>query len=150
MGLSIQTKLLRALREKAFERVGGAQTIHIDSRVIAATTTNLAEAVRRGRFREDLHHRLGATTIPLPPLRERGGDLLLLIGHFLDRYRFVAGHPPAAIAPAAVAVMERYSWPGNVRELETTIERAVTLARGGLITPAHLGTLGDQPGRPGP
>jgi two-component system response regulator AtoC len=138
MTLSTQKKLLRVLQEREFERVGGTQTIRVDCRVIAATNSNLAEAVGKGNFREDLYYRLNVIAIHMPPLREREGDVPLLVEHFLDKYRFTPQSPPAKISEEALAILEQHDWPGNVRELENTIERGVILARGGVITRDHL------------
>jgi two-component system response regulator AtoC len=138
MSLSTQKKLLRVLQEKEFERVGGTQTIRIDTRVIAATNKNLGEEVNKGNFREDLYYRLNVIAIHMPPLREREGDVPLLVEHFLDKYRFTTQSPPAKISEDAMAILEQHDWPGNVRELENTIERAVIMARGGVITRDHL------------
>jgi two-component system response regulator AtoC len=138
MTLSTQKKLLRVLQEKEFERVGGSQTIHIDSRVIAATNKVLLDEVQRGNFREDLYYRLNVIPIHMPPLRDREGDVPLLVEHFLDKYRFTPQSPPAKITEEALAELEDHDWPGNVRQLENTIERAVILSRGGVITPEHI------------
>jgi two-component system response regulator AtoC len=138
MSLSTQKKLLRVLQEKEFERVGGTQTIRIDTRVIAATNKSLGEEVNKGNFREDLYYRLNVIAIHMPPLREREGDVPLLVEHFLDKYRFTPQSPPAKISEDAMAILEQHDWPGNVRELENTIERAVIMARGGVITRDHL------------
>jgi len=106
--------------------------------VIAATNKNLAEEVAKGTFREDLYYRLNVIAIHMPPLRQREGDIPLLVEHFLDKYRFTPQHPPAKISEEALEMLEAHDWPGNVRELENTIERAVILARGGVITREHL------------
>lgn len=120
---SMQAKLLRVLQERCFERVGGAETIHVDVRVIAASNRSLQRLVKEGKFREDLFYRLNVIKIELPPLRERPADIPLLATHFLLKY----GRPeePARhIAPEAMQAMLEYSWPGNIRELENVIERA--------------------------
>jgi NtrC-family two-component system response regulator AlgB len=121
----IQVKLLRFLQSKEFERVGENITRKVDVRILAATNRNLEEAVTRGAFREDLYYRLNAVKIKLPPLREREGDIPLLVQHFLRKF----GHH-AEISDEAIAALGSYSWRGNVRELENVIERAVLLARG--------------------
>ena len=149
MTLSTQKKLLRVLQEREFERVGGTQTIRIDCRVIAATNANLAEAVGKGNFREDLYYRLNVIAIHMPPLREREGDIPLLVEHFLDKYRFTPQSPPAKISEEALALLEQHDWPGNVRELENTIERGVILARGGVITRDHLTLINRVQPHPG-
>ena len=128
---AVQVKLLRVLQEKSFERVGGVETIKVDIRIIAATNRDLAEAIKEGTFREDLYYRLNVVPIKLPPLRERGEDLPLLIDHFLKRYD-PAGRLKG-LAPEAAKRMMEYWWPGNVRELENAIERASIIARGDRI-----------------
>ena len=138
MSLGTQKKLLRVLQEKEFERVGGTVPIKVDVRVIAATNKNLAEEVVRGNFREDLFYRLNVITIHLPPLRERKEDIPLLVEHFLEKYRFSPDSPPSRISEDALKKLIAYDWPGNVRQLENTIQRAVVMARGGVITTDHL------------
>ncbi|MDQ3809424.1 MAG: sigma-54 dependent transcriptional regulator [Chloroflexota bacterium] len=138
MALTLQAKLLRVLQEREFERVGSSQSIKVDVRVIAATNKDLRAEVEAGRFREDLYHRLAVITIHVPPLRERKDDIPLLVEHFLQKHRFTDAHPPARISEEALARLVSYDWPGNVRELEHTVERAVVLARGGVITAEHL------------
>jgi two-component system, NtrC family, response regulator HydG len=125
-----QVKLLRVLQERAFERVGGSETIAAEVRLIGATNRDLAKAVRRGEFREDLYYRLRVVGIELPPLRERDGDVLLLARHLLARHARVAGKRIVGFAPAALAYLSNHDWPGNVRELDNAIERAVVLCRG--------------------
>jgi len=125
-----QVKLLRAIQESEFERVGGVKTLRVNVRLIAATNRNLEEAVRDGTFREDLFYRLNVVPIHLPPLRERIEDLPLLIAHFIGRCNERLGKSVQGIAPAALAVLERYPWPGNIRELENLIERMVLFASG--------------------
>jgi len=110
----------------------------VDTRVIAATNRNLLEEVEAGRFRADLYYRLNVITIRMPPLRDRKDDIQYLADHFLDKHRFTPGAPPAKLTEETLNVLLRHDWPGNVRELENTIERAVVLAQGGVITPHHL------------
>lgn len=129
----VQVKLLRFLQSKEFERVGENITRKVDARILAATNRNLEEAVNSGSFREDLYYRLNAVKIKLPPLREREGDIPLLVQHFLKKF----GHQ-AEISDEAMAALGSYSWKGNVRELENVIERAVLLARGENIQLYHL------------
>ena len=127
MSTALQMKLLRALQEREFERVGDSQTIKVDVRVIGATNSNLANMVAEGSFREDLFYRLNVIPIQLPPLRERRDDIPILARHFLDKYS------PALqmqISQGAMRVLMAFSWPGNVRQLENAIERAVTLSSG--------------------
>ncbi len=138
MTLSTQKKLLRVLQEREFERVGGTTTVRIDTRVVAATNKSLAEEIEAGRFREDLFYRLNVIAIHLPPLRERHGDVPLLVEHFLDKHRASATAGPSRISPAALRMLEEYSWPGNVRQLENVVERATVLARGGVITEEQI------------
>jgi two-component system response regulator AtoC len=130
--------LLRVLQEREFERVGGTLTIKVDTRVIAATNKRLEEEVAAGRFREDLYYRLNVIRITTPPLRERREDIPLLIEHFLDKHRYSPNSPAARISEEALTMLQQYDWPGNVRELENTIERAVILAQGSVITSHHV------------
>jgi transcriptional regulator with GAF, ATPase, and Fis domain len=125
--LGLQTKFLRVLEERRFERVGGQKAIEVDVRVVAATNRDLAEMVRRGTFREDLYYRLSVITIEVPPLRERLDDVPLLAEFFLVRFRGQAARRISGFAPDAIAAMTRYGWPGNVRELRNAVERAVVL-----------------------
>ena len=126
----VQTKLLRFLQEREFERVGGTGTIAVDVRIIAATNQDLEQRVREGCFRADLYHRLNVISISLPPLRERKEDILLLAGFFLDRYSKETKKNFTKIAADAESEMLSYDWPGNVRELGNVIERAVVLGQG--------------------
>ena len=138
MSLGTQKKLLRVLQEREFERVGGNTPIKIDTRVIAATNKNLLEEVEAGRFRADLYYRVNVIALLMPPLRDRKDDIPPLVEHFLDKHRFNAGAAPAKITDEAIEKLMLHDWPGNVRELENTIERAVVLAQGGVITGHHL------------
>ncbi|MDP8922172.1 MAG: sigma-54 dependent transcriptional regulator [Chloroflexota bacterium] len=138
MTLSTQRKLLRVLQDKQFERVGGSAAVKVDCRIIAATNRNLKEEVDAGRFREDLYYRLNVVTIHVPPLRERKDDIPLLVEHFLTKFRYTPTSPPARISEEAMRTLVSYDWPGNVRQLEHTVERAVIMARGGVITSHHL------------
>jgi len=130
MDLALQVKILRVLQEKEFERVGGTKTLHADVRVVAATNRDLEEEVRQGRFREDLYYRLNVIPIHLPPLRERGDDIVLLAEHFLQRFCQRQKRPPLPLSPEARAALLAYSWPGNVRELENFMERLTILCEG--------------------
>jgi two-component system, NtrC family, response regulator AtoC len=127
MSTALQMKLLRALQEREFERVGDSQTIKVDVRVIAATNSNLANMVAEGSFREDLFYRLNVIPIQLPPLRDRRDDIPVLARHFLDKY---SPSLQMQISQGAMRVLMAFSWPGNVRQLENAIERAVTLSGG--------------------
>jgi two-component system response regulator AtoC len=138
MTLGTQTKLLRILQEREFERIGSNTAIKIDIRVITATNRNLADEVNAGRFREDLYYRLNVIHIDMPPLRERLEDIPSLVEHFLVKYRFGPGEIPTSITEEALARLMAYDWPGNVRELENAIERAVVLSRGNPIRVDHL------------
>jgi DNA-binding NtrC family response regulator len=129
----LQAKLLRVLQEREIERVGGTRSVRIDVRVIAATNTNLTEAVSRGAFREDLYYRLNVVPIVVPPLRERAQDVPLLAEHFIRRDNRDFNKHVTGLSPEALAALQAYRWPGNVRELENVIERCVVLAEGPVI-----------------
>lgn len=136
--LSLQVKLLRFLQERVVERVGGREQIEVDARVIAATNRDLKEAMKDGKFREDLYFRLGVILMSLPPLREREGDVILLAKAFLERYADENRKKIKGFTDQAMDAIEQYAWPGNVRELENRIKRAVIMAEGAKITPADL------------
>ncbi len=138
--LDLQPKLLRALQEKQFERLGSAQTITVDVRLIAATNRDLEAMVEEGRFRSDLYYRLNVFPIVLPPLRERVGDIPLLTRHFLAKYSRQMGKKIESIPAETLQALARYPWPGNVRELEHFIERAVVLTSGSILRVPSLGT----------
>ncbi|MBF0170194.1 MAG: sigma-54-dependent Fis family transcriptional regulator [Nitrospinae bacterium] len=138
MSPTLQVKLLRILQERQFERVGGARTIKVDVRVMAATNQNLEKAIRERRFREDLYYRLNVVPIELPPLRQRGEDVSLLIGHFVKLFSRKMNRRISGISPEALARLKSYDWPGNVRELEHMIERLVVLKGEGVIETADL------------
>jgi DNA-binding NtrC family response regulator len=125
-----QVKLLRVLQQQIFQRVGGAESISVDVRVIAATHRNLESMIQQGRFREDLFHRLNVVCLQLPPLRERRGDIPVLVRHFLRQYALEFGIETPAISSDAVAALQVHSWPGNVRELENITRRLLLAARG--------------------
>jgi DNA-binding NtrC family response regulator len=134
----LQTKLLRFLQERTFERVGGTRTISVDVRIIAATNRDLDTAIREGRFREDLYHRLNVIPIALPPLRERREDIPALAQFFLERFARETKKRFTEIAPDALARLAAYPWPGNVREMANVIERAVVLGREPRVTLTDL------------
>ena len=134
----LQAKILRALEEKRFERVGGTSSVQVDVRLVAATNRGLKAAVASKRFREDLYFRLSVFPITVPPLRERPGDIPVLARYFVDRFCRDLKKKPLVIAPEALAELQAYRWPGNVRELQNCIERAVILAEGEAIFPRHL------------
>ncbi|HEX8888375.1 MAG TPA: sigma 54-interacting transcriptional regulator [Pyrinomonadaceae bacterium] len=127
MSLLLQTKLLRVLQEREFERVGGTRTLKVDIRVIAATNKNLEEAIKAGTFRQDLYFRLNVVSVRMPALRERREDIPLLARHFTARYSEKCKRRVTGLAPDALACLTNYDWPGNVRELENAIERALVL-----------------------
>lgn len=133
-----QVKLLRALQEKQFERVGGSETLSVDVRIIAATNHNLKKAIAEKTFREDLYYRLNVVAISLPPLRERKEDIPELAGHFVNKYNQETGKKIEGISADGLAMLQRYSWPGNIRELENCIERALILCQGKTLLPQHL------------
>jgi two-component system response regulator AtoC len=136
--LNLQTKFLRVLEERRFERVGGAKSIEVDVRVVAATNRDLADMVRRGTFREDLFYRLSVIHVVVPPLRERPDDVILLADHFLARFRAAAGRRITGFAPDAYKLLAAHAWPGNVRELRNAVERAVVLGDGEWIRAEDL------------
>src|ERR1700736_5065102 len=133
-----QPKVLRLLQEQQFERVGGNETIQTDVRVIAASNRNLEELVAAGRFRPDLFYRLKVVTIQLPPLRERKGDLPLLVAHFLNLLNRSLGKHVSSVSPEAMRLLEAYPWPGNVRELQSTIKYALVQSTGEVLSPDFL------------
>lgn len=137
LSLAIQVKLLRVLQERTFERVGGNRSITVDVRIVAATNVDLEEAVRAGRFREDLYYRLNVVPIVLPPLRERREDIPLLVGHFLQRFN-TENRKHLKISSAAMDLIVGYDWPGNVRELENCVERMVVMARHDILAPEEV------------
>jgi transcriptional regulator with GAF, ATPase, and Fis domain len=133
-----QTKILRVLQSGTFERVGGNQPIKVDVRVIAATNRPLEHAVATRQFREDLFYRLNVVRIEVPPLRERRGDIRLLVNYFFKKFAQHQKQLPKSISPHALAALEQYSWPGNVRELENNIQRALVVAKGEVIVLTDL------------
>jgi len=134
----LQAKLLRFLQEREFDRVGGVRPIHVDVRIVAATNRELDTAVKEGRFREDLYHRLNVVPIMLPPLRERREDIPILAQHFLQRFAKEVKKNLSGISEDALSKLSAYEWPGNVRELANVIERAVVLGQGREIAPHDL------------
>ncbi|MGA3099810.1 MAG: sigma-54 dependent transcriptional regulator, partial [Bryobacteraceae bacterium] len=135
---STQAKILRVLQSGEFERVGGNQPIAVDVRVIAATHKALEQAVAAREFREDLFYRLNVVRLQIPPLRERRGDIPLLVNYFLKKFAEAQGRAPKSILPAAAELLERFHWPGNVRELENAVQRATVMAKGDVILPGDL------------
>jgi len=134
----VQSKVLRVLQEQRFERVGGNETIHVDVRVIAATNRDLEAMVGEGKFRMDLYYRLNGFSIELPPLRQRAGDLAVLIDFFLKRFSKELGKEPHTVSPDAMALLTRYAWPGNVRELQSVLRQAMLQATSPVILPEFL------------
>src|SRR6202166_3007139 len=131
--LSIQSKLLRVLEEKRFERVGGIQEIEVNARILTATNKDLRSAVADKTFREDLYFRIAAVPITIPPLRDRGDDVLLLAETFLERFRVEFRKPRLTLSDKDRAALRSYAWPGNVRELQNTMERAAILSDGDVM-----------------
>jgi DNA-binding NtrC family response regulator len=136
--MSLQAKILRALEEKKFERVGGTALLSVDVRLVAATNKGLRAAVAARRFREDLYFRLSVFPITIPPLRDRPGDIPVLARFFVDRFCRDLKKRPFVLSPQALEQLQAYRWPGNVRELQNCIERAVILADGETLLPRHL------------
>ena len=141
MSLKTQAKVLRALQEQVVEPVGGRGSVRVDVRVIAATNKSLTEEIRNGRFREDLFFRLNVIPISVPPLRERGDDVLRLAEHFVAEFAREYGRRPKSFSGGAVAALRGYRWPGNVRELRNTIERVMIMVGGETIEAGHLAFL---------
>jgi len=142
--VEMQVKLLRAVQENEFERVGGIKTLSVDVRLIAATNRDLLAEIDAGRFRQDLYYRLAVVPIRVPPLRERVGDIPQLANFFLEKYVQRLGKPPAQLSAEAMAALQAYPWPGNIRELENFIERLVLFAEGPAIGLSDL----SEPVRP--
>ena len=142
MSLAAQAKLLRVLQEREFQRLGGTRVVKANVRVIAASNRDLQSAVTEGRFREDLFYRLRVFDIYIPPLRERRGDIPLLIDAFLQGFSRSTGCSSAGLTPDAQEMLLQYEWPGNVRELHNALERAAILCEGGPITAEHLSLRG--------
>ena len=136
--LNLQVKLLRFLQEQCIERIGGRKEIRVDTRVIAATNSDLTKALKEGNFREDLYYRLAVVVLRLPPLRTRAGDIHLLAQAFLKKFGAESGKQRIKFASGALLAIEKYSWPGNVRELENRIRRAVIMCEGAHVTAADL------------
>jgi len=145
MILPTQTKILRVLQDGIFERVGGNESVQVDVRLIAATNKPLEEAVEQKDFREDLFYRLNVVRVALPPLRDRSGDIPLLVDYFLQKF---AGNESPAVQPEAMTLLKNHNWPGNVRELENAIRRALVMAKTGAIQPDTLPPEITQPDTP--
>ena len=138
MNIAMQAKLLRAIQEKEIRRVGGKLNIPVDVRIISATNKDLEQETKKGAFREDLFYRLNVIRITLPPLRERGNDIVTLANFFLKKYSASCGIPLKGIGKAALKILLEYGWPGNVRQLESVIERGVLMAESDYIQPEDL------------
>ncbi len=135
---ALQAKLLRFLEEKAFKRVGGSADIHVDVRVIAATNRDLEEAVKQGRFREDLYYRLNVMQIPLPALREHAADVPRLVNYYVDQFNREFRKQVRGVTEPGLELLRGYRWPGNIRELRNAVERAMLLADGQWLGPEHF------------
>lgn len=135
----LQVKLLRFLQEKTIQRVGGRENIFVDARIITATNKDLSKEIKEGTFREDLFYRIGVITITLPPLRERGDDIMLLSNFFLQRFKKEFSKKIQGFDPVALEILKSYHWPGNVRELENRIQRAVLMSDSTNLKPKDLG-----------
>ena len=138
---ALQAKLLRFLEEKSFKRVGGSQDVRVDVRVIAATNRSLQDEVKKGHFREDLFYRLNVMSVELPPLRDRRGDVALLINHYIDNFNTEFRKKIRGVSPGAMSAMQGYPWRGNVRELRNAVERAMLLAEGNELNESHFPML---------
>ena len=139
ISVEMQVKLLRAIQEQEFERVGGIKTIQVDVRLVAATNSTLLDKIKEGKFREDLYYRLNVVQVRLPPLRERKGDIPLLVEHFLARFRERLGKPKVqSVGPEAMELLLGYGWPGNIRELENVIERCTLFCDGDRVEKTDL------------
>ncbi|GAU09791.1 sigma-54-dependent transcriptional regulator [Desulfoplanes formicivorans] len=138
MSLKTQAKILRILQEQCFERVGGSKTIRVDVRVVAATNKDLAAEIKEGRFREDLYYRLRVFPLEVPPLRQRQGDIVLILNEFMEAMVREHGFRPIQFADDALAVLQGYSWPGNVRELKNFVERIFILYQGQVVNASML------------
>jgi DNA-binding NtrC family response regulator len=136
--VSMQVKLLRALQEQEFERVGGIKTISVDSRLITATNRDLKSSIADGKFREDLYYRLNVVHVHLPPLRDRPSDIPLLLEHFVRKFNAKLGRAVSGFDDAAMSHLLRYDWPGNIRELENVVERCMIFAEDGEVGVQHL------------
>ena len=141
LDINMQAKLLRIIQEKEFERLGSTKVIKADVRFVAASNKDLEKLISRGEFREDLYYRLNVLPIKLPPLRERRGDIPLLLNHFLELYAKNMGKSPKNISNEAVKVLTEYDWPGNVREVQNIVERFTTITKGSIIDLKDIATL---------
>jgi two-component system, NtrC family, response regulator AtoC len=138
MGPKMQAQILRVLQDGEMRPVGGTEAIRVDVRLVCATNRDLDAEVKAGRFREDLYFRINVVTVRMPPLRDRAGDIPILVRHFINKIARREGRAEASVSPEALDLLCRYGWPGNVRELENAIERAVAVAKGNVILPSDL------------
>ena len=142
MSLETQAKLLRVIEESSFERLGGVKRISVDARIIAATNKDLPALIREGKFREDLFYRINVVPLHLPPLRQRRGDIPLLVEHFLVKYSERYSRPAPVLGVETAAALQAWDWPGNVRELENTVNQIVLLGERSFLAPERPGPLG--------
>jgi two-component system response regulator AtoC len=138
MGPKMQAQILRVLQDGEMRPVGGTEAIRVDVRLVCATNRDLEAEVKAARFREDLYFRINVVTVRMPPLRDRAGDIPILVRHFINKIARREGRAEASVSPEALDVLCRYGWPGNVRELENAIERAVAVAKGNVVLPSDL------------
>ena len=138
MSPGMQAKILRALQEEEIERVGGDRPISVDVRILAATNRDLDVEVEAGRFREDLYYRLAVVVLKLPPLRERGDDVVMLARHFLEHFARKHGRAVHEISAGAMDLLRSHGWPGNIRQLRNVVERSLLVSEGGVLLPEHL------------
>jgi len=138
MTLPLQAKLLRVLQEREIDRVGGSQPVAMNARVVAISNMDLKQAISKGKFREDLYYRINVVPITIPPLRDRKGDIPLLVEHFIEKYCRLNNRDLLKISDAALARLVHHDWRGNIRELENTIERAILISNGTRLLPEHL------------
>ena len=138
MGPKMQAQILRVLQDGEMRQVGGTEAIRVDVRLVCATNRDLEAEVKAGRFREDLYFRINVVTVRMPPLRDRAGDIPILVRHFINKIARREGRGEASVSPEALDILNRHGWPGNVRELENAIERAVAIAKGNVVLPSDL------------
>ncbi len=148
MSMLTQSKLLRVLQEKKFERVGGNDSIEVDVRLIAATNKSLVQLMKEGSFRVDLFYRLKVFSIYIPPLRERRGDIPLLVDHFIKKFSAQLGHANKQLSKKALALLEKYYWPGNVRELENNVHTAMVMSKGDTLEAEDFPIFSEDNGKP--
>jgi transcriptional regulator with GAF, ATPase, and Fis domain len=138
MGPKMQAQILRVLQDGEMRPVGGTEAIRVDVRLVCATNRDLEAEVKAARFREDLYFRINVVTVRMPPLRDRAGDIPILVRHFINKIARRESRALASVSPETLEVLCRYGWPGNVRELENAIERAVAVAKGNVVLPSDL------------